>query len=194
MADQGDVTKLLQAAGEGASGADEQLLGLIYEELRGLARRGMAGESDQTVEPTALVHEAFYRLLGGEPSQFENRRHFFGAAARAMRRILVERARKAQRGVRGGDRARVSFEDALLSPSDASHELIALDEALQELSQLDPRKHEVVMLRYFAGLTIDETAENLGISPATVKTDWAFARGWLYQQIRSGDEPDQSDG
>jgi len=178
------VTQLLHAASAGDGKAAAELLPLLYEELRKLAASHMAREvSTQTLQPTALVHEAYLRLVGGADVKWDGRGHFFGAAARAMRRILVERARARGAIKRGGDRDRVQLtDDAFVSEPEASS-LIPLDEALDKLEKLDARKADVVMMRYFAGLSIEETASALGVSLATVKNDWAFARAWLHREL-----------
>jgi RNA polymerase sigma factor (TIGR02999 family) len=185
-----EVTQLLHLAKGGDSRAAEELLPLVYDELRRLAHGRMAreggGGAGHTLQATALVHEAYLRLLGPEGQQlnWDGRAHFFGAAARAMRRILVERARARKRIKRGGDRGRVELGDHAAIESEASVDTaLELEEALTELEALDRRKSEVVMLRYFGGLSIEETAAALDVSPATVKNDWAFARAWLHRRI-----------
>ncbi|MBL0870100.1 MAG: sigma-70 family RNA polymerase sigma factor [Phycisphaerales bacterium] len=183
-----EVTQLLNAAAGGDSRAAEELLPLVYQELRKLAHARMAHEpAGQTLQPTALVHEAYLRLLGSADVKWDGRGHFFGAAARAMRRILVERARSRNRIKRGGDRKRVEFGDQLEVASadseQSDEQLVALDSVLEKLEAYDRRKCDVVMLRYFAGLSIEETAASLGLSPATVKNEWAFARAWLHREI-----------
>ncbi len=190
------VTMLIESAANGDSRAASDLLPLIYEELRKLAAANLGKEHSpaNTLQPTALVHEAYIRLLGPEgdgASGWNSRGHFFGAAAIAMRRILIERARSRNRLKRGGDRTRVDLnEDAVAADTDSdegSERLLALDAALTKLEALDERKAKVVMLRYFAGLTVEQTAMSLGVSPATVKNDWTFARAWLAQEVeRSG--------
>ena len=181
-----DISLYLERAAAGDPDAARELLPLVYDELRALAHRHFdARDPGHTLEPTGLVHEAFLRLLGGdEPPSFERRAHFFGAAAQAMRRILVERARRSMREKRGGGRDRLTLDDGAMMPDDQAPELVALDEALDELRTMDPRKADIVMLRYFAGLTIEETAEAMGISKTTVSDEWSFARDWLHSQIR----------
>ncbi len=181
-----EITRLLDAASRGQAQATEQLLPLVYDELRRLAGGLMSRERPgQTLQPTALVHEAYMRLLGSQPLTWQNRAHFFGAAATAMRRILIDRARhvKAARV-----KAVAADVDALVSadgfgPGQDADDLIALDAALVELAARDQRQHDVVMLRYFAGLTIEQTAEALSISTGTVKNEWSYARAWLLHQI-----------
>jgi len=182
----GEVARLLAAIEAGDRQATEQLLPLVYDELRGLARRRLAAEPPgQTLQATALVHEAYLRLVGAkaEDAQWDGRGHFFGAAAEAMRRILVERARRRGRLKHGGGRKRVSLHESAVVGDDAEVDLVALDQALRRLQEEDARKGNVVLLRYFGGLTIEETADALGISPATVKTDWTFARSWLHREL-----------
>lgn len=187
MAEVPDITLFLERAAAGDPRAAGELLPLVYDELRSLAHRQFhPRDPGHTLEPTGLVHEAFLRLLGGsEPPAFERRAHFFGAAAQAMRRILVERARKAMRDKRAAGRDRLTLDDGVLTPEQQAPEIVALDEALDELRQLDPRKADIVMLRYFAGLTIEDTARALAISKTTVSDEWAFARDWLHTQIKA---------
>jgi len=193
--DQHLVTQLLLQASEGDSHAAAELLPVVYDELRRLARAKMAGEpgggAGQTLQPTALVHEAYMRLLGtgGKEVQWQGRAHFFGAAARAMRRILIERARSRRRLKRGGGAAKVSLDEAAIADDSRGEDLLALDEVLDKLERHDKRKSDVVMLRYFAGLSIEETAAALGVSPATVKNDWTFARAWLNHELSKGGPP-----
>ena len=184
-----DVTRLLDAAEAGDPHAAGQLLPLVYDELRRLAAAQMAHEKPgQTLDATALVHEAYLRLVGDQ--RFENSRHFFAAAAEAMRRILVEAARRKQRLRHGGGRTRVDLDnfDAGAEPSD---DLLALDEALTRLAAEYPAVAEVVKLRHFAGLTIADAAAALGVSVRTANRHWAFARAWLFQQLggAGGSEP-----
>lgn len=189
------VTQVLNAAAAGDARASEELLPLVYEELRKLALSNMNREwradVHNTLQPTALVHEAYMRLVGDESQQWNGRGHFFGAAALAMRRILVERARARNAQKRGGGHARIELSDdaAVADPAagpdadERSAELLALDAALDKLAKLDPRAAEIVMMRYFAGLTIEQTAAALNLSPATVKKSWTFARAWLSREI-----------
>ncbi len=181
-----NVTRLLKALGEGDGSATDELLPLVYEELRRLAESRMARERPGlTLQATALVHEAYVRLVSDEDVGWDDRGHFFAAAAEAMRRILVERARRVGRKKRGGDHRRVSLDKIEISVDAPSDDLLALDEALKRLRAKDPRKERVVSLRYFAGLSINETAQALDVSPATVKNDWTFAKAWLYKELAS---------
>jgi RNA polymerase sigma factor (TIGR02999 family) len=185
-----DVTQILAAIEQGDRQAADRLLPLVYEQLRRLASQKLAQEkSGQTLQPTALVHEAYVRLIdvNTEP-QWENRRHFFAAAAEAMRRILIENARRKQRLKHGGALQRVELRDEDLAGAGASDDLLALDEALARLEKDDPAKAELVKLRYFAGLTSEEAAAALGISRATAARYWTYARAWLYDRVR-GDYP-----
>lgn len=180
------VTRLLVAIGEGEQHAAEALLPLVYQELRNLAHAQMAREgSPQTLQPTALVHEAYLRLVGDGDVKWNSRRHFFAAAAQAMRRILVESARRRKQLKRGGGRERVELMETPVEFDVNLESLVELDQALKMLEARDPRKAEIVMLRYFAGLTIEQTAMTIDLSPATVKKQWAFARAWLYREMRS---------
>jgi RNA polymerase sigma factor (TIGR02999 family) len=186
-----DVTRILSQIEQGDSQAAEKLLPLVYDELRKMAAVKMAQENPgQTLQATALVHDAYIRLVDVEQAQHWNSRgHFFGAAAEAMRRILIEGARHKRRQKRGGDRRRIQLDEAAtLAPSgDASDDdLLALDDALALLAIEDPRKAQLVKLRYFAGLTLEDAAGALGISVPTAKRDWIYARAWLYGKL--GDE------
>ncbi|MGD9692801.1 MAG: sigma-70 family RNA polymerase sigma factor [Phycisphaerales bacterium] len=182
------VTMLLARIHEGDSRAAGELLPVVYDELRRLAKSRLAKErGQQTLDPTALVHEAYLRLVGDGDASWSGRGHFFGAAAIAMRRILVERARARNRLKRGGGAARVELTEQALVSEPPADELLALDEALDRLSAMDARKGQVVMLRYFAGLGVEETAKTLGVSEATVKNDWAFARAWLHRELSKGE-------
>jgi RNA polymerase sigma factor (TIGR02999 family) len=181
-----DVTRILNQIEQGDRSASDRLLPLVYEELRGLARRRLANENPgQTLQATALVHEAYIRLVGNEKDQsWDNRGHFFAAAAEAMRRILVDRARQKASVKRGGDLVRLDFDllkSAIESPAD---ELLALDDAIRSLANESPRKAELVKLRFYAGCTINESAVILGISPTTAKRYWTTARAWLFSEIR----------
>jgi RNA polymerase sigma factor (TIGR02999 family) len=183
-----DVTVLLDRWNRGDPAAHDELLALLYGELRSLAARLLRGERrDHTLQPTALVHEAYMRLIGLTDLTLESRRHFYGAAAGTMRRILVDHARQRKAHKRGGpDAVRVDVEDldALAGPAGLDFE--ALDQALDAFARVAPEQARVVELRYFAGLSIDETAALVGVSPATVKRHWAFARAWLYRALSGG--------
>jgi RNA polymerase sigma factor (TIGR02999 family) len=185
-----DVTRILSAIEGGDARAAEQLLPLVYDELRKLAAAKLAQEkSGQTLQPTALVHEAYLRLVGDQ--HFDNRGHFFAAAAEAMRRIVVESARRKKRAKHGGGRARVEIELDDLPTRLPAEDLLALDEALARLEQLDPVKARLVNLRYFAGMTIEQAASALNISRVTAYRYWTFARAWLHQQMTGG-QPEQT--
>jgi RNA polymerase sigma factor (TIGR02999 family) len=194
------VTVLIHAAAAGDAKASSDLLPIIYDELRRLAQANMGREARQgaghTLQPTALVHEAYMRLVGdNDPSvaSWQSRAHFFGAAALAMRRILIERARSRQTHKRGGGIARVELHDDAVAAGamnvsselsdSSSDEILALDEALKKLEALDERAARIVMLRYFAGLSIEQTAAAIDLSPATVKKSWSFARAWLSREV-----------
>ena len=184
-----DVTRILNAIEQGDPQAAERLLPLVYEELRILAAQRLSHERPgQTLQATALVHEAYLRLVGEEQQHWSNRRHFFSAAAEAMRRILIENARRKQSLRRGGDRKRIRLDDADLAIEGASDELIALDEALEKLSKKDKVKADLVKLRYFAGLTGEQAAKILDISHSTADEYWAYAKAWLRFKIAKGEE------
>lgn len=190
-----DFTTLLAAVGDGDRSAESRLLELVYGELRALAAHKLARERPgQTLQPTALVHEAYLRLLQGDAPRFDNRRHFFGAAAEAMRRILVERARERGRLKRGGDRRRVELQDSDLVSLPDSLDLLALDEALAALTVEDPQKAELVKLHYFTGLPLEDAGEMLGISRASAYRYWNFARAWLYERMSGGAGEESSAG
>ena len=180
-----DATVLLTAVERGEPKAADELLELVYQELRQLAARKMAQESPgQTLQPTALVHEAWLRLVGKENPSFQNRAHFFSAAAEAMRRILIDRARRRQTQRHGGGHERVHLDECDLIAPQADDELLAVHEALDKLAQEHPVQAEVVKLRYFGGRSNEEIAQILDISLTTVKTYWVFARAWLLRQIK----------
>ncbi len=181
-----DVTQILNAIERGDAKATDELLPLVYEELRLLAAQKLSREAPgQTLQATALVHEAYIRLVGDEPRSWENRGHFFAAAAEAMRRILVENARRKKTYKRGGSRARVELGEWILSDESgkALDEILALDEALEKLERKDKLKADLVKLRFYAGLTIEQSAESLRISLTTAKTHWAYARAWLLREV-----------
>ncbi len=184
-----EVTQILAAIDNGEPRAADRLLPLVYDELRKLAAARLGRERPgQTLQATALVHEAYMRLVGGEDSQpWNGRGHFFGAAAEAMRRILVENARRKARIRHGGGLSRVDLDEVDIAAKEASTDLLALDEALDRLAEEELDVAQVVKLRYFAGLTIEQSAEALGISVRTANRHWAYARAWLYQQLRPGD-------
>jgi RNA polymerase sigma factor (TIGR02999 family) len=180
------VTLILNAIERGDAEAAEKLLPVVYEELRQMAAAKMAQEKPgNTLQATALVHEAYLRLAGSEGQGWKSRTYFFGAAAEAMRRILVESARRKKRLKRGGDRQRMEILDGELAMDEPAEDLVALDEALTGLAEADETKAELVKLRYFAGLTIEQAAEILSISPATAKRHWTYARAWLYGKMRA---------
>src|SRR5262245_14025209 len=183
-----DVTHLLDAAAAGDRRAAADLLPLVYDELRKLAAARMAAESpDHTLQPTALVHEAYLRLVGPtDLPRWDSRGHFFAAAAEAMRRILIETARRKRGPERGGHLTREDLDPEHPADPDRSEHLLALDEALDRLAAVEPRAAEVVKLRYFAGLSIPEAAAVLGVSARTADSDWAYARAWLVAAIRDG--------
>jgi len=180
-----EVTRLLDAAKAGDRKAGAELLPLVYEELRKLAAARMAAESpDQTLQPTALVHEAYLRLVGpADAHRWDHRGHFFAAAAEAMRRILVDRARRKAAARHGGELGRLELEPDLAAAPEVREDLLALDEALDRLAIEDPIKAELVKLRFFAGLTLPEAAKALGLSERTAGRHWAFARAWLRRAV-----------
>ena len=185
-----DVTQILSQIEQGDPSAAEQLLPLVYDELRKLASAKLANEKPgQTLQATALVHDAYLRLVDVELAQHWNSRgHFFGAAAEAMRRILVEKARREHRLKRGGDLQRVDLDDVEITIQGPSTDILALDEALTKLGDGNPEIADLVKLRYFAGLTVDEAAQALGISSSTADRHWTYARAWLYRELVSEDE------
>jgi RNA polymerase sigma factor (TIGR02999 family) len=183
-----DVTRILNAIERGDPQAAEELLPLVYEELRVLAAQKLSHESPgQTLQATALVHEAYLRLVGSEGQNWDNKGHFFKAAAEAMRRILVENARRKKGLKYGGSHQRINLDSLAISGKETSDELIALDEVLAKLAVEDPVKADLVKIRFFAGLSIDQAAELLGISRATAIRHWSFARAWLFDQMKKDD-------
>jgi RNA polymerase sigma factor (TIGR02999 family) len=186
-----EVTRLLSAIDQGDPHAAEQLLPLVYGELRKLAAEKMANERPgQTLEATALVHEAYLRLVGpGAEPHWDSRGHFFAAAAEAMRRILLNRARDKQRLKRGGGRKRLDLDQIEIAQDTKDGQLIALDEALAQLAVEDPGAAQLVNLRFFAGLTLKEAADSLGLALRTAERQWAYARAWLYARLRQDDAP-----
>jgi len=185
-----NVTKILNAIEQGDVRAADKLLPMVYEELRRLAAQKMSHERPgQTLEATALVHEAYIRLLGAEAQNWSGRTHFFAAAAEAMRRILIENARRKQRYKHGADRHRVDLNDSEIIIEGPSTDLLALDEALSKLAEEDREVADLVKMRYFAGLTLEQAAAVLGVSRRTADRYWAYARAWLYQEITKAEKP-----
>jgi RNA polymerase sigma factor (TIGR02999 family) len=185
-----DITLLLQRMEKGDPDAPAELLSLVYAELRALAARKMAQEQPgQTIQATVLVHEAWYRLGGDQQPAWQNRAHFFGAVAEAMRRILIENARRKQRQKRGGQLERVDVNKVEIASPLPDDQLLALDEALDRLAAEDPRAAEIVKLCFFVGLTQQEAAEHLGTSVSTVERSWAYARAWLFREISRDRDP-----
>jgi RNA polymerase sigma factor (TIGR02999 family) len=183
-----EVTKLLAAWSDGDEAALEQLVPIIHAELRRLAKHYLRRERPgHTLQTSALVNEAYLRLINWKTARFESRAHFFGVSAQLMRRILVDFARRRPR-VQGESVRHVSLEEALMVSAEPDADLVALDEALGELSELDPRKARIVELRFFGGLSVDETAEFLGISPATALREWNKAKAWLYRELSGQEE------
>jgi len=181
-----DVTQILNAIEQGDRQAADKLLPLVYEELRLLAAQKLSHEQPgQTLQGTALVHEAYLRLIGAEGQSWDNRGHFFKAAAEAMRRILIENARRKSTKKRGGDQKRVELNESILGGRDHTtlDEIIALDEAIEKLEQKDKLKADLIKLRFYAGLTIEQSAKSLGISLTSAKTHWAYARAWLLREV-----------
>jgi RNA polymerase sigma factor (TIGR02999 family) len=181
-----DVTQLLQAMDRGDATSAEQLLPVLYEELRKLAASKMAREAPgQTLQPTALVHEAWLKLVGGASPRFNDRAHFFGAAAEAMRRILIDRARRKAARRHGGDLQRVEVDEIEIAAPAKDDELLAVNEALDKFAAVDAPKAELVKLRFFAGLTLEQAAAVLGVSEPTAKRWWAYARAWLFEECKA---------
>jgi RNA polymerase sigma factor (TIGR02999 family) len=188
------VTQLLCAWRNGDQCALEKLIPIVYQDLRRVARRHLLAErAGHSLQPTAVVHEAYMRLVNYQHVQWRDRAHFFAVSAQLVRRILVDHARR-RNLKRGADVRHVSLEFALLTGSDRSKDLVALDEALNELARMDARKAKIVELRFFGGLSVDETAEALGISGPTVMRDWSSAKAWLYRELQKGDPWTPSDG
>jgi RNA polymerase sigma factor (TIGR02999 family) len=182
------VTQMLVAWGNGDKSALEKLMPLVYNELHRLAARRLRQEQpDHTIQATALVHEAYLRLIDQRNVRWQNRAHFFGIAAQMMRRILVDYARNQHAVKRGGDRYKVTLDEKIALLEERNLDLVALDDALNLLASIDARKSQLVELRFFAGLTIEETAEVLGISVATAKRDWTMAKVWLYREVKKED-------
>jgi RNA polymerase sigma factor (TIGR02999 family) len=182
----GDATHILEALANGEPTAAEELLPLVYEELRNLAAHRMAGQAPgHTLQPTALVHEAWLRLAGNQPGRFAGRAHFFSAAAEAMRHILIDSARRKLAARHGGGQDRLDVAEVEIAAPAEDEEMLAVHDVLDKLAAADPQKAELAKLRYFAGLTFEEAAEILGISLRTAKRHWAFARAFLYAEIRA---------
>jgi len=180
-----EITQILNAAGRGDTKASEELLPLIYDDLRRHAMVQMAHEAaGQTLQPTALLHEAWLRLVGNGSRQWQNRAHFFGAAAEAMRRILIENARRKSRLKRGGDQVRVDSEQIELAATTPDEKVLLINDALEQFQVEDPEKAQVVVMKFFGGRTNHEVAESLGVTERTVERHWAYAKAWLFQRIR----------
>ena len=183
------VTELLARWSQGDATARDALVPLVYDELRKIARRCLAGQrSSHTLQPTALVHEAYLRLAGRDSIVWTDRIHFFAMAAQIMRQILVDHARKRKTAKRGGDTITVVVDDVSATSQQPSIDVLALDDALKRLATLDPRQSQIVELRFFGGLSIEKTAEVVKVSPATAKRDWTTARLWLHQAMSDGAE------
>src|SRR5215475_8559137 len=182
-----EVTQLLLAWSEGDKTALDQLMPLVYTELRRLAKSYMSRErAGQTMQTTALIHEAYLRLIDADRVRLENRGHFFAAASRLMRQVLVDLAREHGSRKRGGAALQVSLDEAMVVSKQRDEGLLALDEALNALAQIDPRKSRMVELRFFGGLSVEETAEALGVSVETIHRDWRLAKSWLLRRLRGG--------
>ena len=179
-----DITQYLRELSDGNESAPEHLMPLVYGELRRLAQGYLEGErADHTLQATALVHEAYIRLVDWKNVSWQNRAHFFALAAQVMRRILVDHARGKKAEKRGGGMTKLALDEAISFPQQREVDLVALDDALKTLAELDPAQSKIVELRFFGGLTIDETAEAMRISPATVKREWQMAKAWLHKRI-----------
>jgi RNA polymerase sigma factor (TIGR02999 family) len=186
----GSITGILEAAQKGDGSANTELFAVVYQELRQLAAWKLAGEAPgQTLQPTGLVHEAWLRLVGSNSGRWQNRAHFFAAAGEAMRRILVENARRKQRLKRGGQLHRVDLDEATLPSPMPDEELLAVDEALNRLAKVDERAAEVIKLCFFVGLTQPQAAKELSVSLSTIERTWAFARAWLFREIERSRGP-----
>src|ERR1700761_5662036 len=181
-----ELTQMLQAIRRGDGQASEELLPLVYHELRQLAMARMAQEAaGQTLQATALVHEAWLRMVGAGDRTWQNRAHFFGAAAEAMRRILVENARRKFRVKRGGGQIRVDIEEIDVAAASPDEKVLLMDEALEQLKAQDPEKGRIVVLKFFGGMTNQEVAENMSVTERTVERQWAYAKAWLFQKIQA---------
>ena len=185
-----EITELLAAWGSGDQAAFERLVPLVYAELKRIARRHMFRESEgHILQTTALVHEAYMKLISNPGAKWQDRAHFFAVSSQQMRRILVDAARSRLRQKRGGDAALISLDDAPTLSASRAAEFVALDDALNELATLDPRRSRVVEMRYFGGMSMEETAAVLSVSPATVLRDWNGAKAWLYTQLNRTGSP-----
>ena len=181
-----DVTRILNAAAQGDANAAQELLAVVYDELRRLAAAKMARETPgQTLQPTELVHEAWLRLTNDENRKWNDRTHFFAAAAESMRRILVDNARRKHAQRHGGGQQRVDMPDLTSAVAEKDDTVLAVNEALETFAVLDPQKAELVKLRYFVGMTLEQAAEALGLSERTAKRYWAFARAWLHEELKA---------
>jgi RNA polymerase sigma factor (TIGR02999 family) len=188
---QQQITERLIAWNSGDAAALDDVINAVYQELRRMADRYLRLERpDHTLQPTALVHEAYFRLIDQTQVNWRNRAHFFGVAAQMMRRILVDYARTKKRDKRGGPARPLSIDEVMDVSKERAADLVVLDEALASLTEIDPRKGRVVELRFFGGLSVEETAEVLNVSPQTVLRDWKLAKAWLYKQIKSGTDDD----
>lgn len=184
------VTELLARWGDGDEDAREALIPVVYQELRRIACKCLAGHQHQTLQSTALVHEAYLRLAGQSSLRAGNRGHFLAIAARLMRQVLVDQARSKSAARRGSGCVTLTFDEAIALPETSQVDLVSLDDALKSLSSMDPRQAQIVDLRFFGGLSIEDTAQVLGISPATVKREWSTARMWLQRELRRSDAHD----
>lgn len=184
-----EVTVLLERWRSGDRAALDLLMPLVYEELRRLARHYLRQERpDHTLQSTALVHEAYVRLVGQDLPEWQSRAHFFGVAARLMRQILVDHARNHQAAKRGGNLPRLTLDESLAGSAPRDWDILALNDALSHLADISPKQSEIVELRFFSGLSIEETSDVLGISPATVKRNWIAARAWLFREMKRGEQ------
>jgi len=185
MSESQEVTLLLSALTRGDDGAASKLIPVVYAELRRLAGSYMRRERvDHTLQATALVHEAYLKLIEQRSANWQNRAHFFGVAAQLMRRILIDHARGHSRQKRGGEQKKVSLDEAFIFSEKQADELLAVDDSLNRLAEIDPRQARVVELRFFGGLSVEEAAEVLGVSPKTIKRDWSVAKAWLYADLK----------
>ena len=190
MSDSGDVTGLLEDLGRGNAEALDRLIPLVYEHLHALAQRQMFGEKPgHTLQPTALVHEAFLKLADQRNADWKNRAHFFAVASQVIRRILVDHARGKGRAKRGGAHCRVMLDAELVSAYEKDVDLIALDDALDQLASSSEQQAKIVQMRFFGGLTVKEAAEAIGVSESTIEREWRFARAWLFRRIGGDDGP-----